>query len=130
MIIINSFNGFGVDPSVLAKSLSAIKQDTPNQKMWADQQFKILKRYIQLFEESLDSEHEVGIMMTNFGQSVLMQVRQVSYEYPVLMVFKGYVNGQKTVLIQHVNQLNFMLTSVKIQSEQPKRRIGFTNDNE
>lgn len=102
-----------------------INIDTPAQHMWADEQFEILKKYIQDFERSLDAEHEVGIMMTNFGQSVLMQVTQVSYEDPVLMVFKGFVNGREATLIQHINQLNFMLTSVKREPDRPKRQIGF-----
>ena len=67
--------------------------DTPVQHMWADEQFGILKRYIQELELSLDTDHVVGIMMTNFGQSVLMKVEQIAYENPVLMVFKGKVNG-------------------------------------
>lgn len=99
--------------------------DTPGQHMWADEQFRILKKYIQEFEASLDSEHEVGVMLTNFGQSVLMQVTSLSYEDPVLIIFRGYVNNQEATLIQHINQLNFLLTSVKKEDEKPKRKIGF-----
>lgn len=102
-----------------------IEIDTPIQHMWADEQFEILKRYIQEFEHSLDPNLEVGIMMTNFGQAVLMQVTQVTYEDPVLMVFKGFVNGREATLIQHINQLNFMLTSVEKEPDRPKRKIGF-----
>ena len=29
------------------------------------------------------------------------------------MVFKGFVNGQEATLIQHVNQLQLLLTSMK-----------------
>lgn len=106
------------------------KIDTPVQHMWADEQFKILRKYIQEFEESLDANHEVGIMMTNFGQSILMQVNQVSYEEPVLMVFKGLVNGREATLIQHINQLNFMLTSMDKEPDRPKRKIGFSSSDE
>lgn len=104
--------------------------DTPAQHMWSDEQFEILKKYIQDFERSLDSEHEVGVMMTNFGQSILMQVSQVMYEFPVLMVFKGYVNGREATLIQHINQLNFMLTSIEKEPDRPKRTIGFISTND
>ncbi len=113
-------------PQIKIPEPAVINIDTPAQHMWADEQFEILKRYIQEFERSLDAEHEVGIMMTNFGQSVLMQVTQVSYENPVLMVFKGFVNGREATLIQHINQLNFMLTSVEKEPDRPKRQIGFT----
>ena len=105
-----------------------INIDTPIQHMWADEQFEILKRYIQEYERSLDAEHEVCIMMTNFGQSVLMRVTQVTYEDPVLMVFRGYVNGREATLIQHINQLNFMLTTAEIEPDRPKRQIGFTSN--
>ncbi len=120
-----------IDTAALSRGIEAIKTDTPAQHMWADEQFEILKRYIQEFEQSLDAEHEVGLMMTNFGQSVIMQVTQITYEYPVLMVFKGYVEGREATLIQHINQLNFLLTTLEKEPNRPKIQIGFiTNQNE
>ena len=121
-------NGFDlplINTSALADSIAAINVDAPTRHMWADEQFEILKRYIQKFERSLDAEHEVGIMMTNFGQSILMQVTEIICEYPVLMVFKGFVNGREATLIQHINQLNFMLTTIEKEPDRPKRQIGF-----
>ena len=114
-------------PSISISEMPVI--DTPMNHMWADEQFEILKRYVQEFERSLDAEHEVGIMMTNFGQSVLMYVQQITYEDPVLMVFKGYVNGREATLIQHISQLSFMLTSVEKEPDRPKRQIGFSVNN-
>lgn len=114
-------------PSISISEMPVI--DTPMNHMWADEQFEILKRYVQEFERSLDAEHEVGIMMTNFGQSVLMYVQQITYEDPVLMVFKGYVNGREATLIQHISQLSFMLTSVEKEPDRPKRQIGFSVSN-
>lgn len=125
----SDFN-FPVIPSFQIPEIPEINIDTPAQHMWADEQFEILKKYIQAFENSLDPEHEVGIMMTNFGQSVLMYVTHVSYEDPVLMVFKGFVNGREATLIQHINQLNFMLTSVEKEPDRPKRKIGFVSGDE
>ena len=90
--------------------------DTPIQHMWADDQFKHLKRSIQKFEAELDSDHE---------QSIIMQVEYITYETPVLMIFKGNVNGRPATLIQHVNQLNFMLTSVEKEVGKEKHPIGF-----
>ena len=113
-------------PQFKVPDIPAFDFDTPTQHMWADEQYEILKRYIQNFECSLDTNHEVGLMMTNFGQSVLMRVTHVAYEDPVLTVFKGFVNGREATLIQHINQLNFMLTSVEIEPDHPKRRIGFS----
>lgn len=104
--------------------------DMPTQHMWSDTQFEIIKRYVEDFEASLDAEHEVGMLLTNFGQSVLMSVTQIGFEKSVLMVFKGYVNGQESTLIQHINQLSFLLTKVPIQEERPKRKIGFITEDD
>lgn len=92
---------------------------------YSDTQFEILKRYIEKFERSLDSEHEVGVMLTNFGQTITMQVIEIGYEKSVLLIFKGYVNGNLCTLIQHVSQLNFLLVAVPKEEERPKRTIGF-----
>lgn len=100
--------------------------DIPTQHMFSDTQFQIIKKYIQEYENTLDKEHTVGVMLTNFGQSILMQVEEITYEKSVVLVFKGLVNGQKSTLIQHINQLNFLLTSLPIENEQPKRKIGFS----
>lgn len=51
----------------------------PTQYMWSSTQFEIIKQQIQQYEKTLDSEQEVGVMFTNFGQSVLMQVTEISY---------------------------------------------------
>lgn len=99
--------------------------DTPVQYMWSETQFEIIKDYVEKFEATLDSEHEVGLILTNFGQSMVMQVTNISYEKSVLMVFKGYVNGNEATLIQHVHQLNFLLTKIEKEPNRPKRTIGF-----
>lgn len=43
---------------------------------YSDTQFEILCKYIKEFESKLDSEHEVGLLLTNFGQSVTMHVKE------------------------------------------------------
>lgn len=93
---------------------------------YSDTQFEIIKRYILDFQKSLDNEHDVGVLLTNFGSTMLMQVTSVGFERSVLMVFRGYVDGREATLIQHVSQLNFLLTSVPKAPDEPKRKIGFT----
>ena len=100
--------------------------DMPHWYMQSDTQFEIIKKYVEDFEASLDQEHEVGLMIKNFGQSIVMQVMEIGYEKSVLMVFKGIVNGNPATLIQHINQLSFMLTAVpRPEPEKPKAKIGF-----
>lgn len=99
----------------------------PSAFTYADTQFDILKRYILQFESTLEPDREVGIMFTHFGHSVVMQVIEIGYEDPVLMIFKGFVDGHLSTLIQHVSQLNFLLTSVPKEPDRPKRQIGFSS---
>ena len=92
---------------------------------YSDTQFEILQKYIKEYESTLDASHEVGLMLTNFGSTITMQVTEIGYEESVLLVFKGYVNGKMSTLIQHVSQLNFLLTAVEKPSDRPKQKIGF-----
>ena len=123
---INGFNGLG-DFQLKVPEISLPEMpDMPNWYMWSDTQFELIKHYIKEFEDSLDPEHEVGLLLTNFGQSVLMQVTEIGYEKSVMLVFKGTVNGRPATLIQHINQLNFLLTSVdRMEQDKPKQKIGF-----
>lgn len=97
----------------------------PSAYSYSDTQFEIIKKHIKRFEASLDPEHEVGMWLTNFGQQVLMVVTNITYEKSVLMVFRGYVNGKEATLIQHISQLNFLLTKVPKEEGREKRKIGF-----
>lgn len=99
--------------------------DLPSHYIFSDTQFDIIKKHILEFQKSLDNEHDVGVLLTNFGSTVLMEVTKIGFEKSVLMVFEGYVNGRKSTLIQHISQLNFLLTSVPKPVETPKRTIGF-----
>lgn len=98
----------------------------------ADYQFEILMESIKEFEASLDDNHEVAIQLASFGQSIVMNVTEIGYSNPSLIHFYGYVDGKKAELIQHVNQLNFLLLAVpKSDPNRPARRIGFViTDNE
>lgn len=111
------------DPSELLKT-----EPLPIAYSYSDTQFEIIKRYIATFQASLDNEHDVGIALANFGGWKVMEVTHIGYEKSVLMVFRGFVDGKESVLIQHVSQLNFLLTTVSKKPEEPKRTIGFSVD--
>ena len=82
------FNIHVPDYSSQLAAIDRVVADVPTRYMWSDTQFEIIKEYVEEFEASLDSDHEVGVMLTNFGQSVLMQVTNITYEKSVLMVFR------------------------------------------
>ena len=73
----------------------------------ADYQYEIIMNEIADFESALDDDHEVALKLCNFG----------------------YVNGQYSQLIQHISQINFLLTSVpKSDPNKSARRIGFKTE--
>ena len=111
--------------SALMSIAADMSKPLPMAMSYADTQFEIIKQYILDFQATLDQEHDIGLLLTNFGQSMLMEVTHVSYEESVLMVFRGFVNGNEATLIQHISQLNFLLTAVPKDPAKPKRQIGF-----
>lgn len=88
--------------------------------------FEVLLNYIDNFQNELDSEHEASLYLANFGQNILLDVTHIICEPPSLIVFKGYCNGKQSTLVQHIDQLNFLLTSVDKKPDHPKRKIGFS----
>lgn len=87
--------------------------------------FEVILNYIDNFQNELDNEHEASVYLANFGQNILLDVTQIICEPPSLIVFKGYCNGKQSTLVQHIGQLNFLLTSVEKNPALPKRKIGF-----
>ena len=81
---------------------------------------------IHNFEEQLDDEHEVSILLTSFGTAVTMNVTNIGYQNPDLLYFHGFVNGKLSTLVQYASQLNFLITSIERPDKtKPVRRIGF-----
>ncbi len=94
----------------------------------AKYQYKLIIEQIKTFESKLDDSQEVGIKLASFGQSILLQVTDIGYANPYLLYFYGYVDNQPTTLIQHIFNLNFLLTAIKRNPSKPKRTIGFISD--
>lgn len=90
--------------------------------------FEHLRRRIHEFQKGLEDGEEIGLQLANFGLAAQLHVRTISYQNPNLIEFHGLdENGNKVSLIQHVDQLNFMLIAVKPVKEKPYR-IGFLDD--
>ena len=103
-----------------------IQVSSPRDYSMADYTYEIILDRIKEFEEDLDSDHEVGIKLASFGQSITMSVTDIGYSNPSTLVFYGFIGEQPATLIQHVSQLNFLLLAVKkADPEKPPRRIGF-----
>jgi hypothetical protein len=106
--------------------LAEILQDVQSQE-FASEYYKCLVDYIELFDSNLDQEHEVGIRLVNFGQTLQFSVQNIGYYNPKLISFYGELeDGSSVQLIQNVNQISFLLLAVKRKHpEKPKRKIGF-----
>lgn len=80
----------------------------------------------------MDNEHEAALCLTDFGKSIVLNVTQIGYQDLCLIFYYGTVNGQKCQLIQHINQISFLLMAVdKEQPQEPPHRvIGFVQPKE
>lgn len=108
------------------KQMENFPIEEPRDYNMADWKFEKLIEQIKDFEEGLDDDHEVALKLASFGSAIMMYVVTIGYQNPDMLYFYGFVNGQPAQLIQHMSQLNFLITSVeKIDKDKPARRIGF-----
>ena len=95
----------------------------------ADWKYEKIMEEIAEYEAKLDNDHEIALRLASFGSSTVMVVTSVGYQNPDMLYFYGFVNGKDAQLIQHVSQLNFLITSVEREDKtKPARRI--TNDSQ
>ena len=85
---------------------------------------------VKRFEAVLDDEHEVGMKLVSFGQSIQFTVTKLSYMNPSLIWFEGILpEGSHVQLIQHVNQVSFLMIAInRPNPDQAKSPIGFCPD--
>ena len=108
------------------KQMENFPIEEPRDYNMADWKFEKLIEQIKDFEEGLDDDHEVALKLASFGSAIMMYVVTIGYQNPDMLYFYGFVDGQPAQLIQHMSQLNFLITSVeKIDKDKPARRIGF-----
>lgn len=94
--------------------------------LMADWKYEKIQEQIEAFQASLSFEQDVCIALSSFGTSMIMEVTEIGYQNPDMLYFYGYIDGNRTQLIQHVSQLNFVLIAVRKEDpDRPPRRIGF-----
>jgi len=99
----------------------------PTNPNLASEFHKRLVKWINDYDASLDQEHEVGVRLVSFGQTVVFHLNDIGYWNPSLISFDGFTNeGEPVQLIQHVSQISILLMKLKrIDTSQPKKKIGF-----
>lgn len=90
-----------------------------------ESQFESIKRQIQQFESSLDSDKEVAVRLASFGATITMSVDVIEWD-GLVIVFHGWVNENRATLVQNMSQLNFLLLAAsRDDPEKPRKKIGF-----
>jgi hypothetical protein len=99
----------------------------PEANTLASHFYRQLAHYIIAFEKHLNPDQEVGVKMVAFGEAITMHVEAIEYSDPSLITFYGFGANRKPMqLIQHLTQLNFLLTAVdKIPNQPSRTTIGF-----
>lgn len=88
-----------------------------------------LHKAVIQYQSSLPNTEDVAMMLVQFNQSTTILVKQIGYiGYNLVCFFGEDTEGKPLELIQHVQQLNFLLMVVpKPDPESPKRQIGFVD---
>ena len=107
-----------------AQTFEVPKFTNPN---LASEFYERLIKMINDFDKSLDQNHEVGVRLVTFGQTITFSVEDIGYWNPSLIRFYGKSeDGTPVELIQHVTQISFLLMALKRNNpDEPKRKIGF-----
>lgn len=91
--------------------------------------FNHLKRRISHFQSTLPEDKEIGVQLANFGIAAEIHIRSIGFKDPNIIEFKGILSdGREVLLMQHISQLNFLLTAISPPKEEEPYRIGFRSD--
>jgi hypothetical protein len=94
-----------------------------NPAEWA---FVRLSKLIEDFEKGIDKDEEVGATIVGLPGDGTMQIEDVGFWGPDLIMFMGKNgDGKPLRLIQHYTQVSVVLSALKKPEERPARRIGF-----
>lgn len=130
------FPDFNMMPSPsIQRQLDQVAQDKQKLVKAAEIQQLSTAEYIakHIYDEivkyqfNLSDKDDVALMLVQFNQSTTILVTNIGYIGNNLICFFGRgTDGKPLELIQHIHQLNFLLTvAPKPVPNEPKRKIGF-----
>lgn len=124
----------GMSPEVMAQ-LEANQRDKQRiidaakiqQLSTAENIAKHIYDQVVKYQSNLNATNDVALVITQFSQSTTILVQNIGYIGYNLVCFYGRgTDGKPLELIQHISQLNLLLTvAEKSKPETPKRKIGF-----
>ena len=107
------------DPAAMTEGVRM--RDNPAE--WA---FVRLSKLIEDFEKGIDKDEEVGATIVGLPGDSTMQIEDVGFWGPDLIMFMGKnADGKPVRLIQHYTQISVVLNALKKPEARPARRIGF-----
>lgn len=88
--------------------------------------FEDLSQRVARFQKRLADDEELGLQLANFGIPSTIHIRRIGFRNPCLIVFFGLdAEGNDVELVQHISQLNFVLTALKPLPDEKPYRMGF-----
>jgi hypothetical protein len=91
----------------------------------AESMFGRIAKQIAEFESQLDDNEDVGARLVTSSNNLTFHILNLEYREPDLIIFHGTNEHNKPLqLLQHVTQINILLTALPKELEKP-RRIGF-----
>lgn len=89
---------------------------------------KGVKQYIKTFEEELDDEHEIGVLLGGFGSVVQIHLHSIGYTAPELITLHGVtLEGESIQLVQVISQFNVLFKAVRKKGDIARRVIFLGN---
>lgn len=114
-------------PSATAEQSAALTDGVRMRQNPAEWAFVRLSKLIEDFERGLNKDEEVGVRLVGLPGDGLMQIDDLGFWGPDLILFLGKNSDGKPVrLVQHYAQINVVLEARAKPEAQPQaRRIGF-----
>jgi len=110
--------------------LDAMRRDQEFDSGFANVLARQIYNQIISFDQSINTDEEIGIKLVQYGEVIKFAISGIGHQDPYLIYFHGFLDdGSPIQLIQHVNQVSFVLIKMKRpEPEKPKRQIGFCSE--
>jgi len=118
-----SFKSFSDINKACDENIKSIQEAAYAAKNPVIEAYETIKAAVIRFHNIIGDDYEIGIQ---FYSSQIMRVTVIDYSLPTIINFHGNIEGKRAHMLQHINNLNFLLIAIpKEEPEKPARRIGF-----
>jgi hypothetical protein len=115
-------------PKSLDPDYTAMDNLIHNLPSQAQTMYENIVERIQKFEENMPNDMQAGGKLVS-GPGTIFLINKVGYMDPDIILFSGLLpdSGATVELVQHISQLNLLLTALprRDDTSKPRREIGF-----